>query len=365
MIMLLRSIIKIRQSIRWNLFFTLAAIMFVCQIVTVFWLWHESKEQIDVLVDLTLSQNKIDEVIEQEEIEAIFALFCSVFTMMCVTMFLSYKAIKHITKPLEVLEKKLNQRTEQNLEPIESISEMREIKSMTSVLNNLLVRLNETLYQERLFTADVAHELRTPLAGIRLHLELLETKNKIDCQELIDRIDRLVSTVEQLLMLARASQKFTVGQYQKIHFYQDILVPLYDELTEFMAQKNQRLVYDLPHNDVVFSGDMTLIKLLVRNLVENAYRYSPENTQIVVHAFQENKHTIITVQDEGIGIDESQSEKLTHAFFRMDRRHDGMGIGLSIVNRIAKLHHGSFTLTNRQDNVKGAIAKLILRTTPR
>jgi two-component system, OmpR family, sensor histidine kinase BasS len=355
--MISKSFNNIRYSIRWNLFFTLGFIMLFCQIITVLWLWHESKEQIDVLVNLTLSQNKIDEVVEQEELEAIFVLFCSAFSMMLVTLFLAYQAIKRITKPLDILEKNLNQRTEENLKPIEPISNMGEIKSITSVLNNLFVRLNNTLIQERLFTADVAHEMRTPLAGIRLHLELLENKNNIDCTELIDRIDRLVSTVEQLLMLARASQKFTVGQYQHISFYDDIMIPLSDELTELTSKKQQQLEWYLADKNPIFNGDATLIRLLVRNLVENSYRYSPENTKIVVSCYQDKKDIVITVEDEGKGIEESKSEQLTQAFFRMDRKHNGIGLGLSIVNRIAKLHHGLFTLKNRPDITKGAIAK--------
>ena len=363
--MIAKSLSDIRHSIRWNLFFTLGAIMLICQTITVFWLWHESKEQIDVLVNLTLSQNKIDEVVEHEELEAIFALFCSAFTMMLVTLFLAYKAIKWITKPLEILEKDLNQRTEENLKPIAPISNMREIKSITSVLNNLFIRLSTTLAQERLFTADVAHEMRTPLAGIRLHLELLETKNHIDCTELIDRIDRLVNTVEQLLMLARASQKFTVGQYQQINFCDDIMLPLFDELTELTKQKFQSIEWYIPDAKLLFSGDVTLIRLLLRNLVENSYRYSPKHTKIVVSCYKNQKDIIISVEDEGTGIDESKSEKLTQAFFRMDRKHNGIGLGLSIVSRIAKLHHGQFTLKNRPSNAKGAIAKLQLNDSPR
>lgn len=363
--MITKSLSNIRHSIRWNLFFTLGAIMLICQIITVFWLWHESKEQIDVLVNLTLSQNKIDEVVEHEELEAIFALFCSAFTMMLVTLFLAYKAIKWITKPLEVLEKDLNQRTEENLKPIAPISNMREIKSITSVLNNLFIRLNTTLAQERLFTADVAHEMRTPLAGIRLHLELLESKHHIDCTELIDRIDRLVNTVEQLLMLARASQKFTVGQYQQINFYDDIMIPLFDELTELTEQKFQHIQWNISNTKLLFNGDATLIRLLLRNLVENSYRYSPEHTKIVVSCYMNKKDIIISVEDEGSGIDESKSKKLTQAFFRMDRKHNGIGLGLSIVNRIAKLHHGLFTLKNRSGNEKGTIAQLQLTDLPR
>lgn len=191
---------------------------------------------------------------------------------------------------MEILEKDLNQRTEENLKPIAPISNMREIKSITSVLNNLFIRLSTTLSQERLFTSDVAHEMRTPLAGIRLHLELLENNNNIDCTELIDRIDRLVSTVEQLLMLARASQKFTVGQYQHINFYNDIMIPLSDELTELTSQKQQQLEWYLTDKDLIFNGDATLIRLLVRNLVENSYRYSPENTKIVVSCYKIKKY---------------------------------------------------------------------------
>lgn len=357
--MIRQSLSNIRHSIRWNLFFTLGAIMLVCQIITVLWLWHESKEQIDVLVNLTLSQNKIDEVVEHEELEAIFALFCSAFSMMLVTLFLAYKAIKWITKPLEILEQDLNQRTEDNLKPISQISHMREIKSITNVLNKLFVRLSNTLVQERLFTADVAHEMRTPLAGIRLHLELLENKNKIDCRELIERIDRLVNTVEQLLMLARASQKFTIGQYQKINFYNDIIIPLSDELTDLTKQKQQQLVWYYQDNQLFFNGDATLIRLLIRNLVENSYRYSPPNSKITVSCFKQADMIVITVEDEGSGIDESKTEKLTQAFFRMDRKHNGIGLGLSIVNRITKLHQGQFTLKNRP-NQQGTIAELKL-----
>lgn len=236
---------------------------------------------------------------------------------------------------------------------------MREIKSITTVLNNLFERLNNTLSQERLFTADVAHEMRTPLAGIRLHLELLESKDKIDCHELIERIDRLVNTVEQLLMLARASQKFTLGQYQKINFLDDIQIPLFDELTELTVQKQQSIDWEITGNNIIFNGDATLIRLLIRNLVENSYRYSPNESKITISFYKDAEEIVIAVKDEGSGIDESKTEKLTQAFFRMDRKHDGIGLGLSIVNRITKLHHGQFTLRNRQDQ-KGTIAEVRL-----
>ncbi|OCG17054.1 response regulator [Gilliamella sp. WF3-4] len=98
-------------------------------------------------------------------------------------------------------------------------------------------------------------------------------------------------------------------------------------------------------------------RLLTRNLVENSYQYSPNETKILVSCNKDKKDILITVQDQGNGIDESKSEKLTQTFFRMDRKHNGIGLGLSIVNRIAKLHQSLFTLKNRTDNAKGVIAE--------
>lgn len=355
-----QKIDQIRYSIRWNLFITLGLIMLVCQLVTVFWLWHESKEQIDVLVDLTLSKEISAAAIHREEVEAIFALLLSTLVIMSVTLFLAYKAIKRITKPLESLQYDLSIRTADNLRPIQSLSEMREIKSISAALNSLFFRLDETLQQERLFTADVAHELRTPLAGIRLHLELLELKQNIPCQELIERIDRLVNTVEQLLTLARASQKFITGDEQSIDFQANVVNVIAGELNEMVDNKAQTLTWQLSKPSIAFMGDSTLICLLIRNLVENASRYSPPQTEITVSCYQhDEQHILLEVKDQGPGINEDKISQLTQAFFRMDRRHKGIGLGLSIVHRIIKLHQGQLILKNRTDGQAGTMVQCL------
>lgn len=357
-----QKINQLRYSIRWNLFITLGLLMLICQIITVFWLWHESKEQIDVLVDLTLSRKITDSIVKEEELEAILVLLFSTFTIMFITLLLAYQAIKRITKPLEILQNNLSLRTAENLNPINMLSEMNEIKSITSALNGLFLRLDETIQQERLFTADVAHELRTPLAGIRLHLELLERNQNISCQELIERIDRLVNTVEQLLTLARTSQKFINNSAQPIDFKKDIHKILASELKDMVKLKQQTLVWQITKKPILFKGDSTLICLLIRNLVENASRYSPNKSEITISYYPYNdKQIMLKVEDQGSGIDESKISQLTQAFFRMDRRHKGIGLGLSIVNRIIKLHHGQLILKNRCDNQSGTIVQCILQ----
>lgn len=105
-------------------------------------------------------------------------------------------------------------------------SDMEEIGAVTTSLNQLLARLDSTIKQERLFTADAAHELRTPLAGIRLHLELMSQSGAPQAATLISRIDQLMHTVEQLLMLARAGQAMASGHYETVNWTENIIEPL-------------------------------------------------------------------------------------------------------------------------------------------
>ncbi|RCI98593.1 two-component sensor histidine kinase, partial [Klebsiella pneumoniae] len=136
--------------------------------------------------------------------------------------------------------------------------------------NQLVSRLNLTLDRERLFTADVAHELRTPLAGLRLHLELLAKVHGMGVDPLIQRLDQMTTSISQLLQLARVGQPFSAGSYQQVLLLDDVVKPLQDELEAMLAQRQQRLLLTDIENEAVVSGDATLIRVILRNLVENA-----------------------------------------------------------------------------------------------
>ena len=213
---------------------------------------------------------------------------------------------------------------------------------MTTALNQLVSRLNLTLDRERLFTADVAHE---PLAGLRLHLELLAKVHGMGVDPLIQRLDQMTTSISQLLQLARVGQSFSAGSYQQVMLLDDVVKPLQDELEAMLAQRQQRLLLTDIEKAVV-SGDATLIRVILRNLVENAHRYSPEGSTIRV-SVKAGLMPVMAVEDEGPGIDEAKSGELSKAFVRMDSRYGGIGLGLSIVTRIAQLHDAQF-LHNRQ-----------------
>lgn len=267
-------------SMRRRLLLMLALILLVTQLISAFWLWHESQEQIGFLVDETLSAKVRTERVDSEIAEAIASLLAPSLIMMIVTLLASFWAISWIIRPLNQLQKRLEKRSADNLTPLPIASDSQEMVAVTNALNQLFSRLDNTIQQERLFTADAAHELRTPLAGIRLHLELMEKQGVKGSQALIARIDQLMHTVEQLLMLSRAGQDFARGHYQHVDWVADVIQPLREELYEMAAQRAQTLDWHLPATATV-NGDPVLLRLLLRNLVENAHRYGPEGGAIL------------------------------------------------------------------------------------
>lgn len=347
------------KSMRWRLIVILALILLFFQTISMLWLWHESREQIDFLVNkalnsLTHSRDKAH--LKNEIREAAASLVIPSTVMVTCMLFCSFLAVGWITRPLKQLRLNLQQRSANNLEPLPIHSSMAEVKAITLTLNQLFQRLNSTLQEERLFTADAAHELRTPLAGVKLHLELMQTSGSISqTAMLVERIDRLMHTIEQLLMLARAGQALAGGHYKILSWQTDIIQPLQAEMEELGMQKQQRILWPSAQ-PLPVEGDALLLRLMLRNLLENACRYSPENSDITVTLAQENQGTLLSVSDRGPGIDWQHRKVITEPFRRLDRRYNGSGLGLNIVLRILRLHHGKLSLEDNPDK-QGLLAQ--------
>lgn len=336
------------MTLRQKLMLTIGGILLVCQFISAFWLWHESKEQIQLLVQGALHNRNNHRHIEHEIREAVASLLVPSLVMITLTLCICFQAVKWITRPLLDLQRELETRTADNLTPVTLTSNVTEVDAVADAINQLVTRLNTTLESERLFTADVAHELRTPLAGIRLHLELLSKAQGINVAPLLTRIDQMTQSVSQLLQMARVSQSFSAGIYQHVSLREDVILPLHDELTTMLSTRRQTLT--LPTSGIADTvpGDATLLRVLLRNLVENAHRYSPEQAVIALAIHPHDGAVELVVDDQGPGIDEAKRGELSKAFVRMDSRYGGIGLGLSIVTRITQLHHGQFILQNRE-----------------
>ncbi|MBT0726462.1 two-component system sensor histidine kinase PmrB [Rosenbergiella australiborealis] len=335
------------KTLRWKLMLTVGAIIFFCQVISILWLWHESREQVAILVQSAINHHDSHSDYEKEVHEAVASLAVPSLLIIITCLILCFNALRRVTKPLADLSEALKQRTEDNFEPLSACSEYTEISAVVEAINTTMARLTVTLERERLFTADVAHELRTPLAGLRLHLQLIEKKHQLNLGDLISRLDQMTASVSQLLKLARVGQSFSAGSYQYFDLVQAIITPMLPELERQLAQRQQTLVLELPTEHLQLRGDITLLQMVVQNLIQNAHRYSPQSSQIVLRVSLHHQSIKLDIDDEGPGIDLEKANELSKAFVRMDRRYEGIGLGLNIVQRICELHRASFSLTNR------------------
>jgi len=291
-------------------------------------------ERIDVRNDLT---GKIS--------NDLFYMFIILIPALFLIMFFSiYQGLK----PLHQLAAQINRRSADNLELIKSDNNYTELATIKNALNKLLKRLHETLAREKRITSDAAHELRTPLAAIRLHTELAKTaKNQKQQNESLDQVihsvDRTTHLVEQLLTLARLEPELLQQDFSAI----DLSTLLIEEtalLSPLAINKNIEIRLN-ETSDVTINGNEASLRLLIRNLLTNAISYTPENGEINISLSQDTQRTVLIFEDNGPGISEHDRERVMERFYRAENHQvTGCGIGLSIVDRVVKMHHGTMQL---------------------
>ena len=226
-----------------------------------------------------------------------------------------------------------------------------EILPLIQNLNQFFDRTSATLLRERRFTSDAAHELRSPLAALRIQTEVAQLAGddthlrEQALENLTKGIDRATQLIEQLLTLSRLDNLKELENLQEIHWEQ--LIPSLMGELYFHAEKHQiTLAFEPIAAPPVKMGQPLLLALMLRNLIDNAIRYCPAGSQVKVR-LEKNK---ILVEDNGGGVDEADLAKLGQRFYRPAGQNEkGSGLGLSIVRRIAELHHYQLNLSNRKN----------------
>ncbi|KMY86041.1 Sensory histidine kinase QseC [Candidatus Paraburkholderia calva] len=260
--------------------------------------------------------------------------------------------------PVRWLSQSLAERSPSSLDPITLAPMPVELSPLVDALNGLLTRLNEASQAQRSFIADAAHELRTPLAALKLQIQgaIGDDSLRVDHATLakIDgRLNRLIHLAQQLLSMARedaareaaiapmslrAVCEARVGDFSLIAEAKSIDLGL--ELEQVQGD----------HDAFTIMGDMHALAVLINNLLDNAIRHTPAGGRVDVALRREKESIALTVLDTGTGIPASEIERVCDRFYRcVGTPGQGNGLGLAIALRVAQRHHASFEVKNRQD----------------
>lgn len=271
----------------------------------------------------------------------------------------------HALRPIRELSDRIEKVQAQNLADsrIEE-NQVKELNQLSVSYNRMLERLSDAFEIQRQFTANAAHELRTPLALMQVQLDLYHSNshpdNDADTVQMIKMVteqnDRLNKMVKTLLDM---SELQTVGRDDEI-----ILDALVDEVLEDLEPlaegKNIRLIGKC--KDITMVGSDILIYRLVYNLVENAIKYNHSGGQVTVTADRKEKHVYLSVEDTGAGIPEELKERVFEPFFRVDKSRSrelgGVGLGLALVREIVRVHDGNITVKSNPSG--GTIFEVVL-----
>ncbi len=257
----------------------------------------------------------------------------------------------HALRPIREFSDKIEEVQAQNLSDsrIEE-NNVKELNQLGISYNKMLERLSEAFEIQRQFTANAAHELRTPLALMQVQLDLYNSAshpgNDADTLQTIkmvteqnDKLNRMVKTLLDM------SELQTVGRDDKI-ILDAIVEEVLADLEPLAVEKNIKLIGKC--EDATMIGSDILIYRLVYNLVENAIKYNHPLGQVTVTAYQRNKHVYLSVEDTGSGIPKELRERVFEPFFRVDKSRSrelgGVGLGLALVREIVRVHDGSICI---------------------
>ncbi|MHC8376924.1 ATP-binding protein [Pseudomonas sp. MDT1-16] len=255
-------------------------------------------------------------------------------------------------KPLADMAATLRARHSGSLEPLQLTPLPSELEPMQAALNRMLAQIQEVLGRERRFIADAAHEMRTPLAVLRVHAQnLLEAGTEQERREslefLIAGVDRTSRLVNQLLTMARLEPKAMAPVLHSIDLAETVRESLV-QLTPWLLSKNLELTFDVTDRPFKVVADAAAIDIALNNLISNAANFSPEHGVITVQLNQAGGFYSLSVEDQGPGIDEAERGRLFERFYSR-ANVQGAGLGLTIVNTIATRLGGRITLVNRPE----------------
>ncbi|MCY1336763.1 Sensor protein QseC [compost metagenome] len=254
--------------------------------------------------------------------------------------------------PLQNMARLIRSRHADSLAPLQIEPLPKELEPMQAAINRLLAQIEQMLQRERRFIGDAAHEMRTPLAVLRLHaqnaLEATSDESRAEALRFLTvGVDRLTRVVHQLLTMARVEPALARQKWQPLDL-ESLVREHLAELTPLLLDKGLELALEVAEGDFHTTSDAAAIGIALQNLVTNAANFSPPQGEVKVSLKNDDReYFVLRVEDRGPGIDEARLERLFERFYSQDNP-GGAGLGLAIVQMIANRLGGAVALYNRE-----------------
>ena len=275
----------------------------------------------------------------------------SLISVMSITIV--WRAISRGLFPLKQMQSDLSQRKDDDLSPIHASQIAVELGPVINAMNGLLHKAEVGATNQQNFLANVAHQLRTPLAGIKLQIEWLsqrysaEPETALSTGLMLSSTNRMIRQTNQLLALARAEPSHFVKTRLELLPLDKLVEDSIQHFVEEADKKHIDLGFDLSPTSI--KGDRFLLHDLIDNLIDNAIRYSPEHGKVTVSCLQLPDYGVLCVEDSGPGIATSERELIFNRFYRLNDKIAGSGLGLAIVRDIAMDHNAIMTITSNSN----------------
>lgn len=295
-----------------------------------------------VVAELYDIRNKLADDITQSNAHILLVTYPLFGVLVWLIIGVALRAISRVTS-------EISNRASTYLEPVEAKNIPVEIKPLVVELNQLFIRLKLAFERNKRFAADAAHELRTPLAALKTQTQVaLKADNENDRHnallKVLQGVDRSSHMVAQLLTLSRLGQEEALSDMRAVDLHK-LASEILAYLVPIALEKQIEIELAQPPQDAIVLGNDITLGILIRNIVDNAIRYTPVGGNVKVIIANERNHVILRVIDSGPGIPNELRERVFERFFRvLGTTAPGSGLGLAIVSQIADLHHAQVVL---------------------
>ena len=291
------------------------------------------------------------------------------FIILPIVLALVWLALTRGLSPLAQLQERIRARRPDDLSPIDSRQVPEEISPLVGSLNDMLERLSQTIEMQKRFIADAAHQMKTPLAGMRMQSELaLRERDPAEIRRSLEQLakssESATRLVNQLLALARAENQPHEGAYFLELDLNELARDTVQDWVQASFAQRIDLGFEPGTNSPSIMGNRVMLREMLSNLIDNALRYTPAGGSVTVRVRQYDVHPVLEVEDTGPGIAQAERAHVFERFYRiLDNSAPGSGLGLAIVREVAQQHGAGIDLFTNPRSLAAAAPGCLFRVT--